>query len=125
MRFLDITYEDLQKIEVVKNEEVGFLVEIEVDGEFCLNLGNSFDLPWWGLDKRYRLVCEGVELNCVKGDIIHEEEAMNFKDKAYVFVSLKTRLAKELEFRLYSRSEERRVGKECLRLCRSRWSPYH
>jgi hypothetical protein len=24
-----------------------------------------------------------------------------------------------------SRSEERRVGKECRRLCRSRWSPYH
>ena len=23
------------------------------------------------------------------------------------------------------RSEERRVGKECGRLCRSRWSPYH
>ena len=26
---------------------------------------------------------------------------------------------------LIIRSEERRVGKECLRLCRSRWSPYH
>ena len=25
----------------------------------------------------------------------------------------------------HPRSEERRVGKECLRLCRSRWSPYH
>ena len=25
----------------------------------------------------------------------------------------------------HTRSEERRVGKECLRLCRSRWSPYH
>ena len=25
----------------------------------------------------------------------------------------------------WPRSEERRVGKECLRLCRSRWSPYH
>ena len=24
-----------------------------------------------------------------------------------------------------TRSEERRVGKECLSLCRSRWSPYH
>ena len=24
-----------------------------------------------------------------------------------------------------SRSEERRVGKECLHACRSRWSPYH
>jgi hypothetical protein len=23
------------------------------------------------------------------------------------------------------RSEERRVGKECDELCRSRWSPYH
>ena len=33
------------------------------------------------------------------------------------------RVAKELSF-IY-RSEERRVGKECLRLCRSRWSPYH
>ena len=26
---------------------------------------------------------------------------------------------------VFTRSEERRVGKECLRLCRSRWSPYH
>jgi squalene synthase HpnC len=26
---------------------------------------------------------------------------------------------------MFARSEERRVGKECLRGCRSRWSPYH
>src|SRR3546814_1291095 len=26
---------------------------------------------------------------------------------------------------LHSRSEERRVGKECVSTCRSRWSPYH
>ena len=25
----------------------------------------------------------------------------------------------------FSRSEERRVGKECIAVCRSRWSPYH
>src|SRR3546814_14028154 len=25
----------------------------------------------------------------------------------------------------YWRSEERRVGKECVSTCRSRWSPYH
>src|SRR3546814_4443966 len=25
----------------------------------------------------------------------------------------------------YERSEERRVGKECVSTCRSRWSPYH
>ena len=27
--------------------------------------------------------------------------------------------------RLFGRSEERRVGKECTSVCRSRWSPYH
>src|SRR3546814_16008564 len=26
---------------------------------------------------------------------------------------------------LFTRSEERRVGKECVCTCRSRWSPYH
>src|SRR3546814_15402402 len=26
---------------------------------------------------------------------------------------------------LFDRSEERRVGKECVSTCRSRWSPYH
>ena len=27
--------------------------------------------------------------------------------------------------RLMGRSEERRVGKECVQPCRSRWAPYH
>src|SRR3546814_4722043 len=26
---------------------------------------------------------------------------------------------------VHARSEERRVGKECVSTCRSRWSPYH
>src|SRR3546814_11381405 len=29
------------------------------------------------------------------------------------------------ELHCVGRSEERRVGKECVRTCRSRWSPYH
>src|SRR3546814_4419852 len=31
----------------------------------------------------------------------------------------------ENEHSLSDRSEERRVGKECVSTCRSRWSPYH
>src|SRR3546814_19390046 len=31
----------------------------------------------------------------------------------------------ELEPVIDQRSEERRVGKECVNTCRSRWSPYH
>src|SRR3546814_21077208 len=36
--------------------------------------------------------------------------------------SLKARSAEETP---PGRSEERRVGKECVSTCRSRWSPYH
>src|SRR3546814_9526851 len=31
----------------------------------------------------------------------------------------------EVRGRALRRSEERRVGKECVSTCRSRWSPYH
>ena len=41
-------------------------------------------------------------------------------DKLYLEGKIRTRSYSD-----QSRSEERRVGKECLRLCRSRWSPYH
>src|SRR3546814_11412005 len=30
-----------------------------------------------------------------------------------------------VSFAINGRSEERRVGKECVSTCRSRWSPYH
>ena len=30
-----------------------------------------------------------------------------------------------LDVIISQRSEERRVGKECNQVCRSRWSPYH
>src|SRR3546814_20251568 len=35
------------------------------------------------------------------------------------------KLGKDLKDALGERSEERRVGKECVSTCRSRWSPYH
>ena len=46
-------------------------------------------------------------------------------------ITFTNKAAKEMKSRVeglvgdVARSEERRVGKECLRLCRSRWSPYH
>ena len=46
----------------------------------------------------------------------------------YIYLTLfpfnKRRILKDPYFKA-ARSEERRVGKECLRTCRSRWSPYH
>ena len=47
-------------------------------------------------------------------------------DVAYLAANgfTKNRLPIQWEL-LQPRSEERRVGKECISLCRSRWSPYH
>src|SRR3546814_13279277 len=33
--------------------------------------------------------------------------------------------ARKKHWVVYARSDERRVGKECVSTCRSRWSPYH
>src|SRR3546814_16997230 len=38
--------------------------------------------------------------------------------------SLVARVQAEARVPVLARSEERRVGKECVRTCRSRWSPY-
>ena len=50
--------------------------------------------------------------------------------KLYAFVEARKLglVSWETDFQLSDsteRSEERRVGKECMPVCRSRWSPYH
>src|SRR3546814_15922538 len=44
-------------------------------------------------------------------------------DMLLALPDLKTRLGPLYD--MVGRSEERRVGKECVSTCRSRWSPYH
>ncbi len=46
---------EISSIEVIKNEEFGFFVSLNVKEESCLNIGKNIDLPWWGLKRRYRL----------------------------------------------------------------------
>jgi ATP-binding cassette subfamily C protein CydC len=52
---------------------------------------------------------------------ISEEDARNVLKAVELEATIEAKGG--LHYRL--RSEERRVGKECRRLCRSRWSPYH
>ena len=54
-------------------------------------------------------------------NILFDQEKNPFIYDGIAYHSLKAGSTRECT----PRSEERRVGKECLRLCRSRWSPYH
>src|SRR3546814_2668190 len=40
-------------------------------------------------------------------------------------ISLVNNFLQKAQQEVATRSEERRVGKECVSTCRSRWSPYH
>ena len=60
-----------------------------------------------------------------KWDVGSNSYWFRFQDAVSV---IRSPIADDAYSRVYwsgDRSEERRVGKECLRLCRSRWSPYH
>src|SRR3546814_1590010 len=45
--------------------------------------------------------------------------------QAAEYVAFLQNAAQRPDFIRFIRSEERRVGKECVSTCRSRWSPYH
>jgi translation initiation factor IF-2 len=57
--------------------------------------------------------------------VAQERAAAEAAAKAAADKSAEDRKAEEQRAQDLLRSEERRVGKECRRLCRSRWSPYH
>src|SRR3546814_15053950 len=71
-------------------------------------LGNPFDLP--------------------KQDQVWYQEIIDqTTESTYLgrYGTLDEMVAPLLFFASDERSEERRVGKECVSTCRSRWSPYH
>src|SRR3546814_20033009 len=68
------------------------------------------------------------EVNNGRGPVDYKV-SMGNADKTLVEFKLarNTKLKANLksQVQIYERSEERRVGKECVSTCRSRWSPYH
>src|SRR3546814_13372833 len=50
----------------------------------------------------------------------YDRDCITYRDAQEVY-----QRARDAILRKYKRSEERRVGKECVSTCRSRWAPYH
>ena len=59
--------------------------------------------------------------------VLPPRAAWHYSNLAYALLGHVVARVSGTPFRDYvqERSEERRVGKECVSLCRSRWSPYH
>jgi glucose-6-phosphate isomerase len=77
------------------------------------------------------LACAGYDVAALlagAGDMAARCQEKNPRENpAYLFAALAVANARQGRniLVMMPRSEERRVGKECRRLCRSRWSPYH
>src|SRR3546814_12098251 len=89
------------------------------------------DTPWlWGLRWRSEAL---VKVKGIVGFVLAavfctcSASASSSIDEAEGSDALVVFLAKRNDkaFTITCRSEERRVGKECVSTCRSRWSPYH
>src|SRR3546814_20877898 len=64
--------------------------------------------------------------------LLYELAALRREDKEITYLRPDSKAQVTLEYddnhkpvRIDARSEERRVGKECVSTCRTRWSPYH
>ena len=68
---------------------------------------------------------KSMEARIEKMQEMFNKDREELKNKQTEMNNTITEMKNTLEEINSRRSEERRVGKECLRLCRSRWSPYH
>src|SRR3546814_14203194 len=77
-----------------------------------------------GLDRVGDLRVEPVLAVHARGGLLHDRLRVDDADRHAFGGAEGEILDRALRLRA-PRSEERRVGKECVSTCRSRWSPYH
>src|SRR3546814_17142793 len=90
------------------------------------------DLPWKAQSVEDRI--DKLEKAARAAKLLHDnnQEDEYAVEVAKLYNSLRATWERGLEdiafvrvIQRHRRSEERRVGKECVSTCRSRWSPYH
>jgi UDP-N-acetylglucosamine 2-epimerase (non-hydrolysing)/GDP/UDP-N,N'-diacetylbacillosamine 2-epimerase (hydrolysing) len=124
---LALARDDSVRIACAGNSSSG-LKETPAFGCPTVNIGSRQDGRLRGdnvIDADYDVVSVYDAVNrCLFDDDFRKQ--CRIADNPYYLGDAGIKIAQVLsEVPLDQRSEERRVGKECRRLCRSRWSPYH
>src|SRR3546814_2340035 len=73
-------------------------------------------------------VCSSDLIALEKLMVLMDSENITFDDLRNATMKardVKVHVVGDMIVDTFTRSEERRVGKECVSTCRSRWSPYH
>ena len=123
--------------EEFKLEEKEWKILVDEEGNIIVNTESS-DLKLEEKEDKENQIIKNFELTLrykkktnkksLEKDTIKQEPVEIKESKGSIVIKKTDNKGNNLqgiEFKITGRSEERRVGKECLRLCRSRWSPYH
>jgi hypothetical protein len=92
-----------------------------MDGLLDARVASLYHRMWIHLGTALALLCAILAIVY----FVARQIAMPLRHLAEVTDTVRRTGDHSLRAQWSSRSEERRVGKECRRLCRSRWSPYH
>jgi regulator of sigma E protease len=84
------------------------------DGDIITRINDESTIDW-----------QDVHWLALKHGVGGADLNIEARDNAGHLKIIKLNTARDAWDDFEQRSEERRVGKECRRLCRSRWSPYH
>src|SRR3546814_7182536 len=113
---------DLKK--AYDNSTVARILEIEEDQVEALN--PLFQLTVENVNRLDEAELDQEFFNKIYGeDEVKTEEEFRARVAKEIEEMFVQNADQKLQNDLYTRSEERRVGKECVSTCRSRWSPYH
>ena len=114
INFLGENIQTIRKHRKMKQQELADAIGINMQSLSKIERGVNY--PTFHTLEKIMDVLEVTPNELLSGEWKFVQQA---EKEVCQFLRTEERLNAEL------RSEERRVGKECLRLCRSRWSPYH
>ena len=102
--------------ELAVPQEIAALIEVPINDRLD-SLASGVDYRLTAIQTTDRKLTLESRMDRL-GTLLFHKKLGTYADKAARIERLARRVAQV-------RSEERRVGKECPQLCRSRWSPYH